>query len=95
MADAVGVVGCFADGVFWACGRLAPAAGEGAELVLATEMRRAAEQRIGTRGKGAMVPRGARSVLATEMRRSPGSTPRTVYRITPLSCGAMPCEMRL
>lgn len=57
--------------------------------------RGAAEQRIGTRGKGAMVPKGAGSALATGMRQRPGNTPRTVYRITPLRHGAMPCEMWL
>ena len=57
--------------------------------------RGAAEQRIGARGKGAMVPRGAGSALATGMRQRPGNTPHTVYRITPLRHGAMPCEMWL
>lgn len=57
--------------------------------------RGAAEQRIGARGKGAMLPRGAGSALATGMRQRPGNTPRTVYRITPLRHGAMPCEMWL
>lgn len=95
MADAVGMAVFCGYQRFWACWRLAPAAGEGAGLAHATGVQRAAEQRIGARGKGAMVPRGAESVLATGMRQHPGYTPRTVYRITPLSCGAIPCEMRL
>ena len=95
MAGAVGMAVFCGYQRFWACWRLAPAAGVGAGLAHATGMQRAAEQRIGARGKGAMVPRGAGSALATGMRQCPGNTPRTVYRITPLRHGAMPCEMWL
>ena len=49
---------CFAGtSVFWACWRLAPAAGAGAGLAHATGMQRAAEQRIGARNGDATASR--------------------------------------